>query len=189
MGFLYQKVRAYVPSELQDSLKDPLSKLVPLPFYVLPYKAHHAMQRGLTAIESPRQSQKPSTRKGSIAAPPPMSSDMREDWFREKISDLEEMLPLASSSSVAVPHFLAHLMQCRDLTLRAGMDEELFLKEAPLRDRFDVLIADAVTVYMSAWRITGVPGEASQATQQICGAATSTSRVSQAQDAFLRHPH
>merc|ERR1712178_418949 len=48
--FLYQKVRAFVPSELQESLHDPLSKIAPFPFYVLPYKAQHALQHGLAAL-------------------------------------------------------------------------------------------------------------------------------------------
>lgn len=38
--FLYQKLRTLVPTELEVTMKDPLSKLVPVPFYVLPYKAN-----------------------------------------------------------------------------------------------------------------------------------------------------
>ncbi|CAE7332813.1 RAB26 [Symbiodinium natans] len=41
--FLYQKLRTLVPSELEETMRDPVSRLVPVPFYVLPYKA-----RGVT---------------------------------------------------------------------------------------------------------------------------------------------
>merc|ERR1719498_1701344 len=47
--FLYQKLRALVPTELHESLHDPLSPIIPFPFYVLPYKAQHAF-RSLTAL-------------------------------------------------------------------------------------------------------------------------------------------
>ncbi|CAL1148760.1 unnamed protein product [Cladocopium goreaui] len=36
--FLYQKLRTLVPTELEVTMRDPLSRLVPVPFYVLPYK-------------------------------------------------------------------------------------------------------------------------------------------------------
>jgi len=182
--FLYQKLRAFVPTELHESLHDPLSKLVPFPFYVLPYKAQHALKRGLSALShgtpgqtrsaSPSRGGKPGNqarsaspsrggKPGKVAAPCHGGTETREEWFGKRIAELEEHLPLASSSRVEVPHFLSRLLQCRALATQGGGDEDDD-EEAPMRDRFDVLLADALTIYMSAWRTSGTPESAAQTT-------------------------
>jgi len=176
--FLYQKLRALVPSELQESLHDPLSKLVPFPFYVLPYKAQHAFRSGLVAsshgiplkARSASPSQRGKLRK--VAAPSHSGTETREEWFRKRISELEEHLPLASSSKVEVPHFLSRLLQCRALAMQGSVGEEEDDLEAPMRDRFDVLLADALTIYMSAWRTAGSTGGATQETLKPHGTSS-----------------
>lgn len=138
--FLYQKLRALVPSELLEPLQDPLCKLVPLPFYVLPYKVQHALKHGLAAaVRGTRPVAVPSTR-----------SD------EEQLSLFEERLPLAAGSSIEVPTFLLSILRFRaQLASKANKDAPVAPDPSsgtPLRDRVDVLIVDALTVYMSAWR-------------------------------------
>jgi len=166
--FLYQKVRAFVPTELLESVHDPLSKLVPFPFYVLPYKAQHALQRGLSALAHgvPSRARSRSSSPSRTGAPNKGDAETREEWFNKRIFELEERLPLASSSKVDVPHFLARLLNCRAMAHIGAADARDVDDEAPLRDRFDVLLADAFTVYMSAWRSAGSssPGSAALAT-------------------------
>eukprot|EP00427_Karlodinium_veneficum_P010565 CAMPEP_0169086444 /NCGR_PEP_ID=MMETSP1015-20121227/13702_1 /TAXON_ID=342587 /ORGANISM="Karlodinium micrum, Strain CCMP2283" /LENGTH=940 /DNA_ID=CAMNT_0009146609 /DNA_START=79 /DNA_END=2897 /DNA_ORIENTATION=- len=161
--FLYQKARAFLPSELRETLKDPLSKVVPYPFYVLPYKAQHAMRRGLAAIAPSGRS--PARSKTQLV-PPGQDPDLRAEWLRRRIADLEEQLPLEANSPVAVPHFLAHLLKCRGLAANRVLSAEEHQKEATLRDRLDVLLADAVTVYMSAWRTSRDPGRPGDARER-----------------------
>merc|ERR1712061_896560 len=48
--FLYQKLRTLVPTELHEAMEDPAGKLVPLPFYVLPYKSQHVLRQGAAAV-------------------------------------------------------------------------------------------------------------------------------------------
>jgi len=186
--FFYQKVRAFLPSELQESLHDPLSKIVPFPFYVLPYKAKHAMHRSLTSLvrgvpkqrspsSSPARTASANTRSSSPAParapaiPAKEDAGTREEWFRKRISELEERLPLASTSKVEVPHFIAHLLHCRALA-NSGVEDADIEDEAHLRDRFDVLLADAFTVYMSAWRTAGSNTTATTTTQSRPGTTT-----------------
>jgi len=166
--FLYQKVRALVPTELLESVHDPLSKLVPFPFYVLPYKAQHALQRGLSALAHgvPTKARSRSSSPARAGTPNKGDAETREEWFNKRIFELEERLPLASSNKVEVPHFLARLLNCRAMAHVGAADARDLDDEAPLRDRFDVLLADAFTVYMSAWRTAGPssPGSAALAT-------------------------
>uniref|UniRef100_A0A7S4RST6 Uncharacterized protein n=1 Tax=Alexandrium monilatum TaxID=311494 RepID=A0A7S4RST6_9DINO len=189
--FLYQKLRALVPSELQEPLEDPLSRLVPVPFYVLPYKAKHALQRGVTRVV--RGGRRGSAGAGGgvpappSAAPPGANPNARSHaqrafqvWLAARVEDLEERLPLNASSPVEIPNFMTLLLKIRaEAISRGGANASAAMRSsaaataadegAPLRaprgggehqgaeaefhDRLDTLLTDALTVYMSAWRL------------------------------------
>jgi len=164
MLFLYQKLRTLVPTELHDAMEDPAGKLVPLPFYILPYKAQHALRQGAVAVVqsaygAPRPPQCP-------RVPLDCPDDVRgfgdprlARWLAEHVAELEELLPLHANSAVEVPHFAARLLKVRlEATRAAGREAwqgAAMPREAHLQDRLDVLLLDALTVYMSAWRSAG----------------------------------
>jgi len=157
--FLYQKLRTLVPSELQESLQDPLSKLVPMPFYVLPYKAQLALKHGAAAIVRGgcrcRRSRSP-LRMFSLHAPEAEDKETRPVWLEALVLDLEERLPLASSSQTEVPSFIAHALLARMQVASTGnacyAEGTVPAQDMQIRDRLDVLVVDALTVFMSAWR-------------------------------------
>lgn len=152
--FLYQKMRIFLPGELAETMRDPASSMLPVPFYVLPYKGPQQLTEELV---------------GRAASPgpwpplPPEASPRQRGtcprrltaWMAQRVEELEKALPLHDAGSSEVPHFLARLLWVRGHAVRAlgacGLPE-LSMEEATLHDRFDVLLADALTVYMSAWR-------------------------------------
>mmetsp|Transcript_50430 Transcript_50430/g.117710 ORF Transcript_50430/g.117710 Transcript_50430/m.117710 type:complete len:877 (-) Transcript_50430:29-2659(-) len=152
--FLYQKLRTLVGSELRETIQDPLSQLVPLPFYVLPYKLQHALRASSAAMVRGARS----SRQGKGGRP--LAGDA-ESYFSERVGKMQENLPLSSQSQVDVPHYLADLMNLRvevnEPPSRPGgtprvTQEERQLSQVRCGDRLDVLAADALTVFMSAWR-------------------------------------
>eukprot|EP00930_Biecheleria_cincta_P038785 TRINITY_DN26658_c0_g1_i1.p1 TRINITY_DN26658_c0_g1~~TRINITY_DN26658_c0_g1_i1.p1 ORF type:complete len:998 (-),score=257.45 TRINITY_DN26658_c0_g1_i1:55-3048(-) len=138
--FLYQKLRTLVPSELELAMRDPVSKLVPVPFYVLPYKVRLAVKRGTVALARGDGSKSPQPGRQLLRRAPAGA--------KEQLEELEDRLPLCASDPAAVPSFLASLLCIRS--------QALLGQSAPpgFRDGLDVLAADALTVYMSGWRRT-----------------------------------
>jgi len=142
--FLYQKLRTLVPSELEVTMKDPLSRLVPVPFYVLPYKVRLALQRGSSGLA-----------RGEPEAY--CSSRGRRRGRKSPIEDLQDRLPLCASDPTAVPGFLSQLLCVRATAEGQGPSEPTALQNlegAGFRDSLDMLAADALTVYMSGWRFS-----------------------------------
>lgn len=162
--FLYQKLRTLVPTELHEAMEDPAGKLVPLPFYVMPYKSQSVLRQGADAVVrsaygAPRGARTP---KVPIECPANLkgSGDPRlTTWMAEHAAELEELLPLHSSSPTEVPHFLERLVRVRVQAVRAASGKahrpSMPPGDAQLHDRLDVLLLDALTVYMSAWRLAG----------------------------------
>lgn len=176
--FLYQKLRTLVPSELQEPLADPLSRLVPVPFYVLPYKAQHAMRRGAARIV---QGCRRDARSGTLPMPAPRPGAPGQErqsfqaWLAARVEELEERLPLNASSPVEVPNFLAQLLWVRAQAAAGATGGQgaavhggpRIGQEAHLQDCLDVLLADALTVYMSAWRLMRAPQEEMKRTVRV----------------------
>eukprot|EP00931_Biecheleriopsis_adriatica_P087576 TRINITY_DN62019_c0_g1_i1.p1 TRINITY_DN62019_c0_g1~~TRINITY_DN62019_c0_g1_i1.p1 ORF type:complete len:1094 (+),score=230.28 TRINITY_DN62019_c0_g1_i1:82-3363(+) len=149
--FLYQKLRTLVPSELEVEMRDPLSRMVPVPFYVLPYKVRLAVKRGV--------------KRGPIGlarGQPPHNLQRRGTPFGSKaqVEELQDLLPLCASDPVAVPRFLGKLLNVRSQAQESAFDAEprmadaLEVGGAGFRDELDQLVADALTVYMSGWRLS-----------------------------------
>lgn len=137
--FLYQKLRTLVPSELEETMRDPVSRLVPVPFYVLPYKFRLAVHRGVGGLAQ------------GIAAP------RKGSCPRAHLQELQDMMPLCTSDG-AVPNFLARLLAVRGAEAEPVSSEpatEAAAAGAPsgVRDGLDQLVVDALTVYMSGWRM------------------------------------
>jgi len=158
--FLYQKLRTLVPSELQGILECQAAPSPHLPFYVMPYKLGAA---GLA--ECGVKIAAPQGGEGAIEE----SSCVPESflaWIRSRIAELEEALPLEGGNCTIaeLPGFIAELLRVRGealsqtdiiLTRRgqaAAEQGRLSNEEAFLHDRLDVLLADALTMYMSTWR-------------------------------------
>jgi len=144
--FLYQKLRTLVPSELEVTMNDPLSRLVPVPFYVLPYKVRLALQRGSSGLARGEP---------EVCAP----HGKRRGGKKAQLEDLQDRLPLCASDPTAVPGFLSQLLSVRatagesaePMTAAAAAQN---LNGAGFRDGLDLLAADALTVYMSGWRLS-----------------------------------
>mmetsp|Transcript_42867 Transcript_42867/g.100554 ORF Transcript_42867/g.100554 Transcript_42867/m.100554 type:complete len:917 (-) Transcript_42867:60-2810(-) len=156
--FLYQKLRSLVASELREQLQDPLCQLVPLPFYVLPYKLQNALRTSSAAMV---RGVRGSGTGGLRQLPGPPDAADPDAWFKTHIHRMEEHLPLSSRSPAAVPRYLCELLSFRDEvkqrqprpgTLQSDSESSHPL-EVHWRDRTDVLLVDALTVFMSAWRI------------------------------------
>ncbi|CAE8734923.1 unnamed protein product, partial [Polarella glacialis] len=161
--FLYQKLRTLVPSELEATVKDPLSRLVPVPFYVLPYKVRLALKRGASGLA---RGETEATR--SSVAQRAGGGSNGVAWMKARLEDLEDRLPLSFSDPVAVPTFLARLLRVRSAASApksvagAGLPEPVTAAaaaaacssshDANFRDGLDLLLADSLTVYMSGWR-------------------------------------
>jgi len=167
--FLYQKLRALLPSELEEPLQDPLSRMVPVPFYVLPYKAQFAMRRGASRIAAGRQESMGKEKQQPGFRPAPSKGEGHgafHAWLLARIEELEERLPLNATSSFAVPNFVALLLRVRNeaaavspqtcTDLKAAPHEGLRAELVHMQDRLDVLLTDACTVYMSGWRMLPV---------------------------------
>jgi len=170
--FLYQKLRALLPSELEEPLQDPLSRLVPVPFYVLPYKAQFAMRQGAIRLTAGRRGGMGKEKQQPLLRPAPPKEEGHgafNTWLLARIEELEERLPLNASSSFAVPNFVALLLRVRDEAAavspqtctdrKAAPHDGLSAESVHMQDRLDVLLADAFTVYMSGWRMLPIASE------------------------------
>ncbi|CAE7746789.1 RAB34 [Symbiodinium microadriaticum] len=137
--FLYQKLRTLVPSELEETMRDPVSRLVPVPFYVLPYKFRLAVHRGVGGLAQ------------GIAAP------RKGSCPRAHLQELQDMMPLCTSDG-AVPNFLVRLLAVRGAEASPASSEPATeaaaaAAQSGVRDGLDQLVVDALTVYMSGWRM------------------------------------
>merc|ERR1740138_735391 len=95
--FLYQKLRTLVPSELFETMQDPLSKFVPVPFYVLPYKVQHALRgagKSPNAAVVARGLSSSGSSTGALPPPPPPApppgTPEWEAWLDARVRELED---------------------------------------------------------------------------------------------------
>lgn len=158
MLFLYQKLRTIVPTELKEAVEHPMAAELPLPFYVLPYKADAALRFGVQALLR----QEPAAEQ-DLRRFPPFPEDCLHPgdpnlvrWLSEHVSELEDAFPLRAGDVTDVPFFLARLLRVRAQAIRAVDQDfvgEVSQVQAMVHDRLDVLLADALTMYMSSWRM------------------------------------
>lgn len=149
--FLYQKLRTLIPTELEVTMRDPLSRLVPVPFYVLPYKVPPKVRLAVQEVGVQRSV-------GGLARSLARGGKVEG---RGQLEELQDLMPLCASDRTAMPGFLAQLLRIR----AAGEPDS---HEAPqrsgagYRDGLDQLVVDSLTVYMSGWRLSRVAGDAAK---------------------------
>jgi len=143
--FLYQKLRTLVPTELEVTMRDPLSRLVPVPFYVLPYKVPPKVRLAVQEVGAQR----------SVGGLARSLARGGPGQGRGQLEELQDLMPLCASDRTAIPGFLAQLLRIRGA---AGPPSEPMEGEprrgAGYRDGLDQLVVDALTVYMSGWRLS-----------------------------------
>lgn len=143
--FLYQKLRTLVPTELEVTMRDPLSRLVPVPFYVLPYKVPPKVRLAVQEVGAQR----------SVGGLARSLARGGPGQGRGQLEELQDLMPLCASDRTAIPGFLAQLLRIRGA---AGPPSEPLEGEprrgAGYRDGLDQLVVDALTVYMSGWRLS-----------------------------------
>jgi len=159
--FLYQKLRTLVPSELEETMRDPVSRLVPVPFYTLPYKFRLAVHRGIGV--------------NGLARGLPVQRDGGGASWHARLHEMQDLMPLCASPS-AIPFFLAQLLALRCEDKGQGTAAEprtdaaaaaaMGMPSESVRDGLDQLAVDALTVYMSGWRLSNSGPAAEAVTSQ-----------------------
>lgn len=170
MFFLYQKLRAVVPGELREVLSEFGCRSVEFPFYMLPYKAFRdgncqgrRSEQGFPEFRSkPTEPVQASNQRHNSNIRPRLTEPVqgrvnsRADlsaWMAATVEELEAELPI--DGAVGIPRFLAKLLRARAKAIEAAGASDcpvLSTTEANLHDRFDILLVDALTVYMSGWQ-------------------------------------
>lgn len=161
--FLYQKLRTLVPTELEVTMRDPLSRLVPVPFYVLPYKVPPKIRLAVQEVGQQRSV-------GGLARSLARGGRARPG---SQLEELQDLMPLCASDRTAMPGFLAQLLRIRGDAVGgfSAPSHEPQVPEADqppralaggpgYRDGLDQLVVDALTVYMSGWRLSRGAGTA-----------------------------
>lgn len=142
--FLYQKLRTLVPTELEVTMRDPLSRLVPVPFYVLPYKVPPKVRLAVQEVGAQR----------SVGGLARSLARGGPGQGRGQLEELQDLMPLCASDRTAIPGFLAQLLRIRGAGPPSEPMEGEPRRGAGYRDGLDQLVVDALTVYMSGWRLS-----------------------------------
>jgi len=148
--FLYQKLRTLIPTELEVTMRDPLSRLVPVPFYVLPYKVPPKVRLAVQEVGVQR----------SVGGLARSLARGGPGQGRGQLEELQDLMPLCASDRTAMPGFLAQLLRIR---AAEPLDSHAPQRSgAGYRDGLDQLVVDSLTVYMSGWRLSRVAGDAAK---------------------------
>ena len=150
--FLYQKLRTLIPTELEVTMRDPLSRLVPVPFYVLPYKVPPKVRLAVQEVGVQR----------SVGGLARSLARGGPGQGRGQLEELQDLMPLCASDRTAMPSFLAQLLRIRAAAEPLDSHEAPQRSGAGYRDGLDQLVVDSLTVYMSGWRLSRVAGDAAK---------------------------